>query len=124
MSGAGGILECVVDQVRNHPLDRRHIHLDQGQVGWHADVDVASFQQTSNTIQSAVHQGNGRNRLAVHMARALAANTGVVEQVVDQFGEAIGLVLDLSQKITPSLVVPLDISPAQRAHEALDVAEG
>jgi hypothetical protein len=124
MAIARGVFEGVVDQVRNHSLNRSSIHFDLGQIAWNVNFDSSAVEQTAHSVEPSVDKclRSGGN-LAGMFCPSLVPGGRVIHQIFDEFGESVRFVFDLSQEVVAGLVIPVDVSSAQGAHESFDVAQ-
>jgi hypothetical protein len=115
------ILQRVIQQIGNHPLDGRGINFDLGQVKRHICFDTSPWEQRPHAIETASNQRNWSDRFVLRLARLPMADARVIYQVVDELTQPVRLAFDLRQEVLARQIIQLNTWSPQGAHEPLDV---
>jgi hypothetical protein len=117
------VFEGIIQQVGDDPFDGRGVYYDQRQIGGNVHIDGPSVEEPAHSVHTASNQSQRSRSDALRRSGASLRGLRMLHELVDELGQAVGVTLDLGQKLTPGALVPLDVWSAECAYESLDVAQ-
>src|SRR6185312_8460722 len=101
-----GVFSGVFDQVFNNLLQPARVAEHEREVGRTVDRVLVLAGGIAPPLHDALKEGREQQRLTVNLQDA-GLQLGKVEQVVDQFAEIIGLLVDDAQELAAGVLVPV-----------------